>query len=454
MTDVSKRRRQPKGIPAGGEFADESRKLAATDLADTDPWGGTEPQAPDPLLMELTAGMREKAVKEHVAARTADETRELLAEADSVDIGPDGIILLDKDGNPIYTQTGQTAHLDYRTLRADPKVKAKVRETLRADLKDVKYAQRRQIVRQAWNMAGPYDRRLAIDDSPNRRFIPPSSITRSLRARRDQDKAVQTLVDLFHEDANVASGIIRSGFPKDRRGAFAFINKTKNLHYDKDTKDKDGVLHKAGRPVYGTYYDKDGKERYGILPNPKGAAARSYLRMLYQPTNGVPTDPETNAAVVRTLNDIGDIGGPEAQAKAFWNICYGDGSPSNLKGDVDYAMNIAGMRKGNRRGLGAIREYMNGTAGRSGGQGNAARIAAYQGGLTREAAIAFCAMEPGDRRSAHTGLTRRRRNTKTGEMENVKPRRLSEMRSYIHQVYSISDKDVAEYKAANTDMIG
>lgn len=431
MTDVSGRKRQPRGIPTGGEFATENGGSDANDLSDG-----------ERLLVRASATMRVMAIADHTMVRSPEETRALLDEADSVDIGPDGIILRDKDGDAIYTQTDGVPELDFRTLRTDPRVKARVRETLRSELKDVKYAERRNIVRQAWRMAGPYDRRRAIDASPNRRFVPASSITRSLRARRDQDRAVQTLVDIFHEDATVAAGVIRAGFPKDRKGAFAFINKTKNLHG------------KDGRPVRGTYLDKDGNEKYGVLPNPKGAAARSYLRMLYQPTNGVPTDPETNAAVVRTLNDIGDIGGPEAQAKAFWNICYGDGSPANLKGDVDYGMRIAERRKSNRRGMAAIREYMNGRTGRGGGQGNAARIAAYQGGLTREAAIAFCAMEPGDGRSAHTGLTRRRRNTKTGEMENVKPRRLSEMRSYIHQVYAISDRDVAEYKAANPDMMG
>ena len=39
-------------------------------------------------------------------------------------------------------------------------------------------------------------------------------------------------------------------------------------------------------------------------------------------------------------------------------------------------------------------------------------------------------------------------------MENVKPRRLSEMRSYIHQVYSVSDSEVARYKADHPEDFG
>lgn len=424
MVDVSGRRREPKGIPTGGRFADETGGASdASDLAD--PFGPMPEAAP--------------------VVEDAERTRDLIARAAGFEFGPDGARPLDADGRPLTD-----AALDTRTAKASSKFQAAVRERFASDMSDIPYQDRRKAVKQMWRMSNAYTRRRAIDGSPNRRFIPSESIANSLRRRRDSDAAVSTLVDLFHEDANAASAVIRNGFPRDRKGAFAFINKTKNLHG------------KDGKPVHGWYEDKDGKPKFGVLPNPKGAAARSYLRMLYQPTKGVPTDPTTRKAVVDALNQIGEVGGPTAQAKAFWNICYGDGSPTNLRGDVDYAKSIVAGRRANRFGVGKIDEYSHGGRAQDGsGQGNAARMAAYEGGLTHEAAVAFCAMEPRDPKvssgktaHAHTYITRRRRNAKTGLMENVKPRRLSEMRSYIHQAYSVSDSEVARYKADHPEDFG
>lgn len=416
MVDVSNRRREPKGIPTGGRFADELGGAAdASDLAD--PFG---PMPDTPAVLDRAT------------------TMDLIDGAASIEFGADGPRLLDADGVPMTD-----AKLDPEAFSKNPKAQAALRERFASDMSDIPFQERRQTVKEMWKVAGAYTRRKAIDGSPNRRFIPSGSIANSLRRRRDSDAAVSTLVGLFHEDANAASAVIRNGFPRDRRGAFAFINKTKNLHG------------KDGKPVHGWYEDKDGKPKFGVLPNPKGAAARSYLRMLYQPTKGVPTDPTTRKAVVDALAQIGEVGGPTAQAKAFWNICYGDGSPTNLRGDVDYAKSIVAGRKANRLGAAKIDEYSHGGAARDGsGQGNAARMAAYEGGLTHEAALAFCAMTPRDPKKssgktahAHTYITRRRRNPETGQMENVKPRRLSEMRSYIHQVYGVSDTEVAQYKA-------
>ena len=423
MVDVSNRRREPRGIPTGGRFADElNGGNDASDLNNFDPFG--EPVQPTTPAHE-----------------TAEHTKELIAQAAAFDFTSEGVRLLDADGNPLTHGA-----LDTKAFKKSVKAQTALRERLASDMSDIPYRDRCKAVAGMWDLASSYTRRRGLDHSPVRRFFPSSAIAASLKRRKNQDAAVSTLVDLFHEDANAATAVIRNGFPRDKRGAFAFINKTKNLH-DKD-----------GRPVRGWYEDKDGNDKFGILPNPKGAAARAYLRMLYQPTKGVP-DRATTRAVVDALNQIGEVGGATAQAKALWNIAYGDGSPTNLKGDVDFAKHIVARRKRNQRGVAAINRFINGGgAGDGSGQGNAARMAAYEGGLTHEAAVAFCAMEPRDpKRSsgktahAHTYITRRRRNPKTGRMEDVKPRRLSEMRSYVYQMYAVSDTEVKQYRLDHPD---
>ena len=73
----------------------------------------------------------------------------------------------------------------------------------------------------------------------------------------------------------------------------------------------------------------------------------------------------------------------------------------------------------------------------AGGQGNTARMIAYQRALTPQVARIFLDMEPGDGRLAHTTRTHRVRSKETGRMEDRLPKRLSEMRSFIHAVYEI-----------------
>ncbi|MFQ7494071.1 MAG: hypothetical protein ACLRL4_10840 [Bifidobacterium bifidum] len=98
--------------------------------------------------------------------------------------------------------------------------------------------------------------------------------------------------------------------------------------YDKDVTDRKTkqVIHRKGDLKYGTYQDKDGK-MHGSDEHPvrilakKGANARAWLRMRFQPTKGVPDARDTDAAVrvfERLRREPAQI-----QAQAFADLCYG-----------------------------------------------------------------------------------------------------------------------------------
>lgn len=351
----------------------------------------------------------------------ADRTRELLERTFRVEVTADGPVLYDADGNMLDTGDG----LDYEVMRSSQKVKDAVRSIYRSDLNDRPAAERRRLMRQAWHLATPYDRRRAIDTSRNHRYIPAGAVARSLKRRKDQEAAVQTLIDMHYEDASAAMNIIRAGYPNNKDAAWKYINYTKYQRYSKDTVGKDGVAHRKGEAIVGDYINSKGKPTHGALPDPKGKVGRSHLRMVWQPTNGVP-DAQTVDQVRRVFKEVEDE--PETQAQMFWDVCYGDGHPSNLRGDVDFAKGLIGQRKHQREGVETLNRWSQGR-----GQGNAARMLAYDRALSPEAARIFLQMEPGDGRLAHTQYPGRKGG------KTYVPKRLTEMRSYIRAVYEISD---------------
>ncbi|MBT1162773.1 hypothetical protein [Bifidobacterium sp. SO1] len=427
VMDANNRSHKPAGTPEGGQY-------------DRMGGGGTDTDL-DPLLTAATQGLRAHAIHDRMSVKSAKETRGLLDEAARIEYGPEGAILYDANGELVFRETGLTPGLDPKTMKRDPRVRAAIRATFRADLSDMNAADRRRTIRMAARHAGAYERRIAIENSPNRRYLPAAMIAGSLRRRKDQRHAVDLLKAIHYEDAAASANIIRSGYPDTREAAFRFINYTKVQREPKDVIDrKTGViLRHQGDVKYGTWTDREGKEHEGMLPEPKGAAARSYLRMMFQPTDGVPTRGEAD----RMCHVFHRIDDPDVQAKAFWNLCYGNRNPADRWDDVNFEVNLIGRSKTDREGARLLTDWSN----RKGGQGNAARIIAYRKALSRDAMIRFLAMEPGDNRRARTMHTKRKRNMHTGYMEDVKPARLTEMRSFIHSVYEITDKDIEEYRA-------
>lgn len=424
---------KPKGLPQGEAGTYENR---ATGRGDADL---------DPTLIVASMTARNHAIVERTLVKPADETRGLLAEATRVEIGPNGATLYDADGGVVFREDPAAPALDWRTMRADPKVRLAARHALRDPLDNMTAQERRDTVRAAFRLAGPYDRRNAIDSGPNRRYVPATHLAASLRRRRDREKAARLLVDLHYEDANTSAAIIRCGYPNDAHSAWVYINATKIRRQPRDLVDKrtGRVIARKGDPIVGDYRDKDGNPKHGPLPESRGAMSRAYLRMMYQPTNGVPTGSQARD-MAEALRAIGEDG-PQVQARAFWELCYGNGGPSNLRGDVDFAKRLVARRsEPKRRGVRLLERFSRGR-----GQGNAARMVAYRKPLTREAAIAFIAMEPGDMRRAHTGFTRRRRNPDTGLMEDVTPKRLNEMRAWMHAVYEIRDDEVTAWRESH-----
>ncbi len=191
--------------------------------------------------------------------------------------------------------------------------------------------------------------------------------------------------------------------------------------------------------MHGEWTDRDGKRKSGIMPEPRGAASRAYLRMLYQPTDGVPSKQECDrmAHVFARMDD------PDIQARAFWNLCHGNANPDDRWDDVNFEIGLIGQKRTDRGGAALLDAYSR----RKGGQGNAARMLAYRKCMSRDAAVRFLAMDDMDARRAHTQYTRRRRSRTTGLMEDVKPKRLTEMRAFIHAVYQIPNREVDEYRA-------
>lgn len=415
--DRNGRSHRPSGLPQGyaGTF----------DRTGGDAGGDVAP--PDPLIAMASESMRMRALTDHTQVKSASETRGLLDMADHVEYGPDGAILYDGDGNILFREDPSVPGLDSTVMRHDPKTQAAVRAAFQADLGEYPAAGRRALIRAANRHASAYSRRRAIDSSPNRRYLPASTIASSLARRADRDTADRILRELHYEDANASANVIRAGYPDDKASAFKFINYTK-IRRDKD-----------GRPVHGEWTDRDGNRKSGIMPEPRGAASRAYLRMLYQPTDGVPSKQECDrmAHVFARMDD------PDIQARAFWNLCHGNANPDDRWDDVNFEIGLIGQKRTDRGGAALLDAYSR----RKGGQGNAARMLAYRKCMSRDAAVRFLAMDDMDARRAHTQYTRRRRSRTTGLMEDVKPKRLTEMRAFIHAVYQIPNREVDEYRA-------
>lgn len=437
---MSNQYRKPKGAPnsAGGQYTNAPDRMM-----------GALPDLDDPTamtLMEVTAGMRAQAVQEPHPYQTADETKTLLDEAAVIRMDGDGLILEDRDGNLLFHETEDAPRLDIDTLRADPRVRRLTRTTLRTPTAGVSAAEQRRMVKTAWRLASPYERKHTIDQSPLRRYVPANSIANSLRHRHDQEEALRILKELHYEDAAAVSNVIRNGYPgpDNPRVAWAYINYTSVERYPKDVVDKTSgeIIHHKGdvvremrlvnkmKPGGGYELDEHGRHvkvaRMVNKPASKGSAPRSYLRMLYQPTRGVP-DEKTARSMARAFKALDDD--PQAQAEAFWMVCYGEGSVTNPSGSLDAAKQLLGRHAGGRQAVAAMEH--------EGGQGNTARMLAYQRALTPEAAAIFLDMEPGDSRTANTTRMHRVRNKETGQMEDRLPKRLTEMRSFIHAVYEI-----------------
>lgn len=422
-----------------------------------------------------------------------DETKELLAQASHIKVGPEGITLFDADGHPL-TNPGMADMLDRKAVLESPQARLAVRDVLRGDLTGMSEAEKKQAMHQAWRFASPYDRRRAIDESANVRYIPASSLANSLRRRKDRDGAIARLIDIHYMDASVSADIIRSGFPDDKDSAFRFINNTKferqkvgsKQYFDENGNpvtlkaghwyDHEGKLlpninkfaDRKGNTVYvngnyltdkkgkrltvsGVYQDKDGKIHTGVLPAQTGSAARAYLRMLYQPTKGVMSEAQAKD-VAEALAAVGNTAGPEAQAQAFYQMCYGEGSVTNPDGSVAWAKQT--LQASPRQARNVLRVRAASGDPTAAGQGNNARMVAYQQTMSREAVLHFLVMEPGDGRTAHTGFTRRKRNAE-GKMVSVKPKRLTEMRSFLRSVYQIGrDEENAFRREQGLPLIG
>lgn len=383
--------RKPAGSPGGtgGQF-------------DHDPTGGA-------------AGLPSFAPAGQTATRyeDAEATRRILDRAGSVYVTGDGLRIDDKDGHLLFQESDEH-RLDQATLVHDPKTQRAVRQAL-ADPMDTGDAAmtpsaRRARAKAAFRLASPYSRRGIIDHSPNARYLPGSYIAHSLAHRRDQEAALDRLNSLYLEDAAAASNVIRAGFPNDKHGAFRFINYTKVKRYAAD--DKQG--HKKGEIVR----DASGAP----IPEPKGKNARSYLRMLWQPTNGVPDKAQVDD-MCRALGQMD--GDPNVQAEVFYEVCYGNGTPRNMSGM------LGSNRSSEGRGWNRLDR-----ASAERGNGNVARMLAYRKALTPQAAAEFLKMGPGDKRLANTRWTTRKRDKATGKMRDVTPARLTEMRSFIHAAYA------------------
>ncbi|RSX49838.1 hypothetical protein [Bifidobacterium castoris] len=425
--------RKPKGAPngAGGQYdttAGSFRSLLP-DLGD----------AACLDLAEITADLRGRAVREPVTARTPEETAGLLAETASVELGADGLVLRDADGATVYSEAAGGLPLDRRTLRADKRVRREARRVFamrEEDLEGVGAAERRRLARDAWALTGPYGHRRLIDrGGPLRRYAPADRVAASLRRRADGAQAVRLLCDMQEEDASQAMSIIRAGYPSetDHEAAWAYINRTSVARYDKDVTDPDGTVHHAGdairerrvvwlmEPGTNRYVkDADGRRipvvRMVNKRNAKAEVARSYLRMVHSPTRGVPSVGEAREAA-HALHALDDD--PARQAAAFYAMAYGRRAAAERGLDVDGAQRAILSRRGGSRIVAAWD--------RPGGNGNVARMIAYQKALGTDAARLFLDMEPGDDRRAN----------RVRGADGTPRRRLSEMRSFLHAVYAM-----------------
>lgn len=355
-----------------------------------------------------------------------EDTQRLLAQAESVEIDPLGIHLYGPDGEPVYVEEAYGPRLDPKALRADKRVRRASRDILRGrTMTGLSGNERRRMMRNAFRSASPYERRLALDTSEHRADLPAEAFANSYRHRRDKERALDELTRLFYEDPNVAANVVRNGFPNDKHGAFTFINRTKVK------REKPGEGEMIGRAISEerTVCRKDAKGRQLVgrdgkplmvtkklnVPNPVGAEIRAYLRMRFEPNNGTPTPRQTHrlVAAIKSFDDD-----PQMQAEVFYGLCYGSGTDDRrpeAKGDANGA------------------ELSRWTTRR--GQGNAARMVAYQKALTPEAAAIFLDMGAEDGRHSHTAYRRNRWNHETGTMEQAKPKRLTEMHRFIEGLY-------------------
>ncbi|KAA8828200.1 hypothetical protein [Bifidobacterium myosotis] len=450
VTDIHGMSHKPKGTPDGGQYeggrgsggGDDIEPPTGGGVAAAAPSGGDGGGDPEETLRRIAEPLRRAAVADRMDSKSAKETAGLLSEADRIEFGPEGAVLYRGD-ELVFRETNLTPHLDADTMRADPRVRAGVRAAFRADLSELPAAERRSTIRMANRYASAYDRRVCIDSGPNRRYMPASTIANSLRRRTDRKGALEIMKQLHYEDANASANVIRAGFPDDRESAFAFINYTKIRRQPKDVVDKKTgrLLARRGDPIRGEWRDRDGKRKEGVMPEPRGAAGRAYLRMLYSPNDGTPTRRECD----RMIHVFKRMDDPEIQARAFHNLCYGNPAKGDEWDDVNFEVGLIGQRKTDREGAALVARFSD----RERGGGNAARMIAYRKGLSREAAVAFLAMEPRDDAPAHTQFTRRRRNRATGAMEDVRPRRLTELRGQLHALYQISDRDVEDWRSTH-----
>ncbi|MBT1164566.1 hypothetical protein [Bifidobacterium felsineum] len=430
-----------KGRPDGGQYENKNGGGDGGDVKPpAPPLGGNPPDPtgnddgnggdrPNPYLMLATAGMRGRAIRERTNVKSREETQGLLREADHVEFGPNGAILYDGQGNILFREDPTVPGLDKTAMHKDPRVRAAIRDTFRGTLDEYSAADRRSIIRNANRYAGAYERRLAVDHSPNRRYLPADTIARSLARRKDKDSAIRIMRELHYEDATASGNVIRAGYPNDKASAWAFINHTK-IRRDKQ-----------GKPVHGEWTDRDGKHHEGVMPEPRGAAGRAYLRMLYQPTDGVPSQRDT-ARMLHVFHRMDDDE-PRIQAQTFWNLCYGNPHKGDRWEDVNFTVGLIGQRSGDREGARILQQCMDD----DGGSGNVARMLAYRKCMTRDAAVHFLAMTAGDDRKAHTQYDRSK--GRGAAKTTFKPRRLTEMRSFIHAVYSIPSREVDEYAATH-----
>jgi len=255
-----------------GKYANKNRVDDDGDLPDAFDDDAPSP-APEPRLP-------------HVRVEASAYDRSMMALAD-------GRLTLD-DGSPI----------DPRAFRDSPYGRKAARTVLfdPSATRAMPAKTRKALARAAFMASSPYTRRKAIDESEQVRHFPADMVARSLRHRRDRDKALAVLDRVHEADRNASAAIIRKGFPNDRKGAFAFINRHKG---------RDGAT---------------------------GAAARYYLRVRYGNPKGSP-DPKETRNLLRRFKALRDD--PAGQAAAYWKLAYGDGTGKWPRGNAYRAAIVA-----------------------------------------------------------------------------------------------------------------
>ena len=376
-------------------------------------------------LLQLTPGeMRARTPRENVEMMGAEETLLLLQRAHTIYFTPDGCVMEDRDGRIIHRDEPGMPIPNVKVMQHDRRVQSVVALQFTApmagaDGRAPSASQLRATIRHVNRYASAYRRRMALRESPYRHYLPGDQVARSLRAWKDRDAAFDVFRDIYHKDAGTARQIVCSGYPHTAEQANRFLN-TEWMERDK----------KTGKPKTVTVTDEHGVEHKRLVPSKRGAPTRALLRMTFRPNNSTPPveDVKRVEAYFRRLDD------PQREAEEFWKVCYGNGSP------VDESVAARPRRGRVNKVLGAWQSNR--------GQGNAARMLAYRKALSRDAAVAFLAMKPGDGRRANTQYTKRVRG-KDGVMRDATPARLTEMRSWLHASYAIGSDEVDEYRRAH-----